>query len=88
MKKFFITALVFGISFAGISQNKEAKTEIKQEKVDSTMKTKANYNTTRSNKKSIKAPDKTTIKKETSKSGGTNAIKPNFNTILERKKMR
>jgi hypothetical protein len=89
MKKLIITALVLGFGFVGFSQDKGSK-ETKTTTPDSTMKTKANYNTTRSNKKSIAAPpegDKK-VKTTTKKSSGGKAIKPDTHAILERKKMK
>lgn len=85
MKKIFITTLVLGISFAGISQDKGSKTTTTP---DTTMNNKANYNTTRSNKKSIAAPADKKVKTKVKKSSGGQAIKSEFQTILERKKMK
>ncbi len=88
MKKLFITALVLSFGFAGFSQNNENETP------DSTLNTKANYNTTRSNKKSLKVvKEKKEAEKEKKvnttlqKPSGGKAIKPKFQTILERREM-
>jgi hypothetical protein len=85
MKKLFITALVLGIGFTGFSQDKGSKTTTKP---DTTANTKANYNTTRSNKKGIAPPKKTNVNTTIKPASGGQAIKPNFQTILERKKMK
>ena len=86
MKKLFFTALALSIGVVGFSQN----TEKPKGETDTTMTNKANYNTTRSNKKSIAAPEENTKKvtKKGTKSGGGSALKPNIQTVLDRKKMR
>ena len=88
MKKLIFTALALSIGIVGFSQTKEEKPK---GEADTTMTNKANYNTTRSNKKSIAAPDDKTVKKEkktVTKSGGGNSLVPNIHTIIDRKKMR
>jgi hypothetical protein len=87
MKKLFITALVLSISLVGFSQ----KPETKPEADTTTMNTKANYNTTRSNKKSIKAPDDKTKKEnksEVKSSGGGQSVNHGISAIIDRKRMR
>ena len=84
MKKLFITTLVLGIGFAGISQDKNTKTPTP----DTTVNGKANYNTTRSNKKGLAPKSDKKVKTTVKSSSGGQAIKPDFQTILERKKMK
>jgi len=90
MKKLFITALVLGIGFSSQAQKEKETKETQQD----TLTQKANYNTTRSNKKSITDPNENESKKgktvkiaPKSKEGGKSA-KKDFHMILERKKMK
>ncbi len=93
MKKLFIAALVLGLGFSANAQKgKESK-----ETASDTLTQKANYNTTRSNKKSVAAPDdnKKEDKDKTkkvkasarSKEGGK-SVNKDFYMILERKRMK
>ncbi len=93
MKKLFIATFVLGLGF---SANAQKEKETNQTPPDS-LTQKANYNTTRSNKKSIAAPDdskkgdKDKAKKvkaaATSKEGGK-SVNKDFYMILERKRMK